>query len=160
MNEVQPQCNQNVRFLCKSVLGFEGPLVTDVLYPVRVLCQKARGILEFSNLQSDPGTSTQQTTALGNLIGEIDCYPRQPSGYYQISQSHKNIKWDFQDCNISFRFHFNGNQCSQSFQSMENILVLKLRYCFSLSLLFFFSLLRKLGRLTRQMSSMKSYYII
>lgn len=36
---------------------------------------ESKGILEF-NLQRDPGTSTQQATALGNLIGEIDCYPR------------------------------------------------------------------------------------
>lgn len=47
-----------------------------MLYPAQTLCQKARGILEFNNLQRDPGTSTQQATALGNLIGEIDCYPR------------------------------------------------------------------------------------
>lgn len=150
MNEVQQQCNQNVRFLCKSVLGFEGPLPTGVLYAAQLLCQEARGILEFNNLQRHPGTSTEQTTALGSLIGEIDSYPRQPSGYYQISQSNKNVKWSFQDCNISFRSHFNGNQCPSSFfqstRKHAGIINVTEVLFFPLLSVFFFFPLRKLGR--------------
>lgn len=134
-----------------------------MLYHDKTLRQKARDILEFNSLQKDTGTSTQQVTAQGNFIGEIVCLPRQPSGYYQISQSHKNIKWGFQDYNISFSSHFNGNQCSQSsFQSTGKhsgiINVTEVLFFLLLSVSFFFS--KKVRQVTRQMSYMKSYYAI
>lgn len=75
MNEVQWYCSQSVRFLFKSILGFEGPLPTGMLYPDQfVLESKTRYRIQ----QPAEGSwrSTHQATAPGNLIGEIDCHPR------------------------------------------------------------------------------------
>lgn len=55
--------------------------------PAGMLCpahfvSKSKRHFRIQQPAKESCSSTQQATALGNLTGEIDCYPRYPSAYY------------------------------------------------------------------------------